>query len=108
LRVCNHKDVLTFTSSGEAYRTSGKDSVVYLAAGWNASEFNIIGDGDGSEATFNTGSSVTVEIALVDGSTAAPSCEMDAGTTGETNNLNLKNCAVTGGAKPAIKFVESN
>jgi hypothetical protein len=106
--VSGGKDFLTFTSSGEAYRTSGKDSVVYLAAGWNASEFNIIGDGGGSEANFNTGSSVTVQIALVDGSTAAPTCEVNAGTTGETNNLNLKNCSVAAGTKPSIKFVESN
>ncbi len=106
--VSGGNDFLTFTSDGEAYRTSGKDSVVYLAAAWNASEFNIIGDGDGSAANFNSGSSVTVQISLLDGSTAPPTCEVNAGTTAETNNLNLKNCAVAGGTKPSIKFVESN
>jgi hypothetical protein len=101
-------DTLTFTTSTKAYSTSGKDSVVYLATAWTGSEFNIIGDGGGSEAVFNSGSSITVKIALTDGSTAAPTCEADDGTTGETNNLNLKNCTVAGGSTPSISFVESN
>ena len=40
-----------------------------------ALEFNIIGDGGGSEANFNSGTKLTVEIAVNDGSTAAPTCE---------------------------------
>jgi hypothetical protein len=101
-------DTLIFSNSSKAYSTSGKDSVVDLATAWKGSEFNIIGDGGGSEAKFNTGSSVTVKIALTDGSTAAPTCEANDGTTGETNNLNLKNCTVSSGSTPSISFVESN
>ena len=101
-------DKLVFTTETEAYTTTGKDSVVDLATDWHSSEFNIIGDGGGSEATFNSGSSVTVKIALTDGSTAEPTCATNAGTTGETNNLNLKSCSVSGGSTPAIQFTESN
>jgi hypothetical protein len=101
-------DTAVFTSETDAYTTSGKDTVVDLATAWTESEFNIIGDGGGSEATFNSGSSVTVKIAVTDGSTAAPTCAAKAGTTGETNNLTLGSCKGTGGSAPYIEFTESN
>ena len=63
--------------------------MVTLAGYWNATEFNVIGDGGGSEAQFNRGSSVKVNIALDDGSSTAPTCQAHDGTTGETNNLTL-------------------
>jgi hypothetical protein len=99
-------NTLVFTADGDAYSTSGKDSVVELALDWNASEFNIIGDGDGSEAVFNTGSSITVKIAVTDGTTTAPTCTSNGGTTGETNNLTLGTCTAEGGATPYIQFTE--
>jgi hypothetical protein len=104
-------DTLTFVDGANAYNTTGQDTVMYLAYGWNGSEFNIIGDGGGSEATFNPGTSLTVRIDVVDGSKAKPTCEADAGTTGETNNLNLGTCKATkgkGAILPAIQFGESN
>jgi hypothetical protein len=106
--VANSNDTLVFTTATEAYSTTGKDSVVDLATDWHASEFNIIGDGGGSEAVFNKGSSVTVKITVTDGSTTAPRCVADDGTTGETNNLTLKTCTAAGGSTPSIQFVESN
>jgi len=102
-------DTLVFTSGTKAYSTSGKDSVVYLATAWDQSEFNIVGDGGGSEAKFNTsGVSITVKIALTDGSTSAPTCEGDDGTTGETNNLTLGSCTASGGSTPSVSFKETN
>jgi hypothetical protein len=101
-------DTLVFTVATEAYSTTGSDSVVDLATAWTESEFNIVGDGDGSEAIFNSGSSVTVKVAVSNGSKNTPICASDAGTTGETNNLNLGSCAGTGGAAPYIEFIESN
>jgi hypothetical protein len=106
--VARGKDTLVFTAGTIAYSTTGKDSVVDLATAWQESEFNIIGDGDGSEAAFNTGSSIKVRIAVTDGSTSAPTCVSNAGTTGETNNLNLQSCSAAGGTTPHILFVESN
>jgi hypothetical protein len=106
--VSGGNDTLVFTNATQAYSTTGKDSVVYLATAWSQSEFNVIGDGGGSEAKFNKGASITVEIGLTDGSSAAPTCEGDDGTTGETNNLNLGACTASGGSTPSIKFTESD
>jgi hypothetical protein len=104
----NGKDTLVFTIGRDAYSTSGSDSVVDLATAWKESEFNVIGDGDGSEATFNSGASLTVKVAVSNGTTEAPTCASDAGTTAETNNLNLGKCSGTGGIAPYIEFTESN
>ena len=92
-------DTLKFTDGTNAYSTTGQDSVMFLAQGWNGSEFNIIGDGGGSQAVFNAGAALTVEIDLTDGTSDAPTCKANDGTTGETNNLNLKKCKATGGAR---------
>jgi len=100
-------DTFVYTDGGNAYSTSGQDSVMYLAQGWTASEFNIIGDGGGSQANFNAGTKLTVEIDLTDGTTQKPTCKAHDGTTGETNNLNLKKCKATGGAVPRVRFNES-
>jgi hypothetical protein len=101
-------DTLVMTVGTTAYSTTGEDSVVYLATGWNQSEFNIIGDGGGSEADFNSGSSITVKVAVTNGTKNAPTCAANSGTTGETNNLNLASCAGHAGGKTYIEFTESN
>ena len=101
-------DTLVMTVGKKAYSITGEDSVVYLSTAWTESEFNIVGDGGGSEADFNTGSSITVKVAVTNGTTNAAKCASDAGTTGETNNLNLGTCSGKGGATPYIKFTESN
>ena len=106
--VSGGTDTMVMTTESSAYSTTGKDSVVNLAHAWNAAEFNVVGDGGGSAAKFNTGSSVTVEIALKDGSTTAPVCESDDGTTGETNNLTLGSCTVASGSTPTVKFTEKH
>jgi hypothetical protein len=106
--VAGGNDTLVFTTPTKAYSTTGKDSVTDLATAWKQSEFNIVGDGGGSKATFNAGSSITVRVAVAHGSTAAPSCASNAGTTGETNNLKLGSCSAFGGATPYIQFKESN
>jgi hypothetical protein len=101
-------DTSIFTDGANAYQTTGKDRVVDLASAWNGAEFNVIGPGSGSEADFNTGSKMTVQIAVDDGSTKKPVCLPDAGTTGETNNLNLGTCKAKAGDTPYISFVQSN
>ena len=101
-------DTLVFTSPSQAYSTSGNDTVVNLASSWNAAEYNVIGDGGGSQAKFNRGTSITVRIALTDGLTAAPTCQGNDGTTGETNNLNLGSCSTSGGSTPSAQFTETH
>jgi hypothetical protein len=106
--AANGNDTVTFTNGSNAYAVSEPDTTLDIADVWKQSEFNIVGNGGGSAATFNTGSSVTVKVQVNDGSTNAPSCLANAGTTGETNNLNLGSCSATGGTAPYIQFTESN
>jgi hypothetical protein len=105
--VANGTDKMVLMTATSAYTTTGADSVVQLADYWTQSEYNVIGNGGGSEANFNTGTSITVQIALDDGATAAPTCENNDGTTGETNNLTLGACKTFSGT-PTVSFVESN
>jgi hypothetical protein len=99
-------DTVTMAVSGTLYSTSGADSVLNLASGWQAAEFNIVGDGDGAEAVFNAGATIRVLAGIEDGTTNAPSCSA-IGFAGETNSLTLGNtCCPIGGASPGITFVE--
>jgi len=104
-------DAATVTYGGDAYSATVKDSYTDIASGWSQAEYNVLGNAGGSEAKFNSGSSITAKIALTYGSTTAPTClspSADAGTTGETNNLNPGSCTATGGAAPYISFTESD
>jgi hypothetical protein len=102
------KDTVVFTNGTTAYSVSGSDSVLDISEVWHQSEFNVVGDAGGSRADFNKPVSITVNVALTDGSTSAPTCVANAGSTGETNNLNLGKCSTASGSSPSIKFTESN
>ena len=104
-------DAVIFNNGSHMYSVTTKDSVLKLGLVWTQAEFNVIGNGDGSRAVFNKGVSVDVAIAVIDGSSAAPHCLRNAGSTGESNNLNLGGCvtaAGTGSASPAMAFLEAN
>ncbi len=51
---------------------------------------------------------MTVRIAVKDGSTNAPSCMTNGGTTGETNNFNLGSCKGFSGTEPSIEFSQKD
>jgi hypothetical protein len=106
--VSGGSDTITLTTASHAYSATGSDTVTYLANSWKEAEFNIVGDGGGSAAKFNKGSKLTVNTALTDGATSAPTCESNDGTTGETNNLTLGSCTTAGGSTPSIQFTESD
>ncbi len=101
-------DTVIFTDGAQAYSASESDSTVHLGSWWKQSEFNVVGNAGGSEAVFNKGVSITVNLVVKDGSTNAPTCLSRAGTTGESNNLNLGTCGTAGGASPSITFIESD
>jgi hypothetical protein len=101
-------DSVAFTYESEAYSTSYPDSVLDISSVWNKAEFNVVGNGGGSQPNFNAGSSITVFLYLGDGSTSAPACLADGGSTGESNNLNAGSCSRFGGGLPSIRFTESN
>jgi hypothetical protein len=105
--VAGGNDTVKLTTSSKAYAVTMADSVVDLAQGWNTAEYNIFGDGGGSQADFNAGTTIRIKVQVKDGSTTAPVCETD-GFTLETNNLGLNKCRTTGGKKPSIMFSESD
>jgi hypothetical protein len=101
-------DTITFANGTTAYSVSAPDSVVDIATVWDQSEFNVVGNGGGSEAEFNPGTEITVNVAAQYGSDVAPACPSNGGTTGETNNLYLSpSCITLGGGTPSIRFTES-
>jgi hypothetical protein len=107
--VAGGKDTVVFNNGSKAYSITGADKVLDISQVWKQSEFNIVGDAGGSRAVFNKKSSITVKVALTDGSSSAPTCVANAGSTGETNNLNLsKSCSTAGGTSPSIQFTESD
>ena len=101
-------DTVTLTTATQAYAISAADSALNLAGNWTGTEFNILGDGAGSQANFNKGTTITVNIALTDGSTKAPSCRTNTIFTYETNNLALGKCSGQSGTTPSITFTESD
>ena len=101
-------DTVVFTDGTKAYSVSGRDTVLDISEVWKESEFNIVGDAGGSRADFNKPVSITVKVALTDGTTSAPTCVANGGTTGESNNLNLGSCTRKSATKPYIEFTESN
>ena len=101
-------DSVKIMTSKKAYAMSASDSALDLAGSWHGTEFNILGDGAGSQANFNSGTSITVNIQLEDGSTKAPTCKTNAIFTYETNNLNLGSCQGQSGDNPSITFTEAD
>jgi hypothetical protein len=104
-------DVVTLTYNGSAYSASQSDSTLKIASVVNNLEWNVVGDAGGSEAEFNSsGVSATVKIAATTSSASSASCVADSGTTGESVNLNLGSCSVSGSGTttPSISFPETN
>lgn len=99
-------NAVVLTTKTGAYSTTGSDNIVYLAEDWNAAEFNVFGDCCGSEATFNAGAALTIEIELTNGSTKKIKCQPNSGTTAETNSLSLVKCKAADGANPSVQFTE--
>jgi probable HAF family extracellular repeat protein len=108
--VSGGNDTLIFSTGNQLYTVQNEDSVIYLALGWQATEFNIFGDCCGSEANFNAGSTIIVRTAVDAGLAKSSSCAEE-GFTGETNNLSLVRDPTPpppGDLAPEILFMESN
>ena len=63
------------------------DGITDLSQHWEGAEFNILGDGGGDQASFNSGTKITVSIQTDDDVKKKPTCPANSGTTAETNNL---------------------
>jgi Ig-like domain CHU_C associated len=102
-------DSLALSIGSQLYSVTGDNVFPDLGQHWNATEFNVFGPGNASEAVFNTGSTIVVRTAVDSGTTAAPSCARE-GFTAETNNLTLVGTPVPESEAqwPSIVFTESN
>jgi len=115
--MSGENDVLYFGYGADAYSLVQSDSMVDIASVWDQVEFNVVGNAGGSRAEFNSGSSITVDVTLLDGGAGAKCVLVNnkndrspgSGTTEESNNLNLKSCSIIhGGLVPTVQFTESN
>jgi hypothetical protein len=106
--VAGGQDTLVFAVGSSLYTVTSPDNIVNLSQGWQESEFNIVGDGDASQANFNAGSQIVVRTSVNNGTGTAPTC-YGSGFTGETNNLYFvpASGSPTPGTLPAIVFSES-
>ncbi len=100
-------DVNMFCISGSCYDVTVTDQIVNLYQNWQYSEFNVFGVGSGSQANFNSGTTITVTNTLKDqsGNVIVPSC-VNTGYTGETNNLNSVSCSSNSNGQ--IVFIETS
>ena len=106
--VSGGMDTVVLSTGTALYAAQNPDSAVYLAEGWTAAEFNVVGDCCGTQAIFNSGASIVVRTSVNNGSSGAARCLAE-GFTGETNNLNF-NPASTGPTPemlPAVVFTQS-
>jgi hypothetical protein len=116
-------DAVIFSSGNNLYMHQELDSMLYLAASWTEFNYDLVGDGNSSQAVFNSDSSevatITVRASVdsVDSSgrsiTSAPTCvppgQYHGGDTGETNTLYLQPAGAPGlGTLPALVYTESS
>jgi hypothetical protein len=103
--VAGGNDTLKMTVSGQSVSVStpdlapaggpaGSTGGVGLAGNWDKSEFAIVGDGNSSQAVFNSGT--TMQVLMSTDASSGPTC-VYGGFTAETNNLNLAAPPALGG-----------
>jgi hypothetical protein len=120
-------DTVTLTVGAQAWSAPGDNLLNDLVDYWNNAEFNVFGTINGSQAVFNSGSTMVVRIVVGNETPNAPTCSGQS-TTLETNNLMLGVLQTRpthapidivstqsgnvftppGGPGPALVFVESN
>ena len=104
-------DAITVTVAGSPpFGAAGSNYFPDLGSQWQEVEFNVFGDGGGSQATFNSGASAQVRTEVLSGTNAGPGCHLKS-WTGESTNLTLVNSAPASASPlpaPALVFGESN
>ena len=107
--ISGAEDTVLLTIGTTVYSAPGDDYIPDLGSLWQIAEFNIFGDCCGSEAVFNSGSTLEVRTLVDSGTASAPTCSAS-GYTGETNNLTLVDTTTSPGKGkwPSLIFTESN
>lgn len=103
-------DAITVAVGSTPYGASGSNYFPDLGSQWQEAEFNVFGDGNSSQATFNSGSTLEVRTEVTSGSTSGPGCQLHT-FTAESNNMTLSNTpppTPTPLPAPALVFSQSN
>lgn len=102
-------DAMTVTVAGTPFAAAGDNRFPDLNTAWKEAEFNVFGNGGGSQAVFNSGASATVRVAVDSGATTGPGCDLRS-FTAESTNLTLQNTppAAASGSLPALVFAETD
>ena len=104
--------VFYFSTPNYTYTAGSQASFLGLRGNWSAAEFNVFGYVCDSEAQFSTPTTLQVNVATFAGDypdTKVPlpaACVANAGTTGETSNLNFVGACCP--SPSGITFTESN
>jgi hypothetical protein len=105
-------EALIVSESGIPLSLRGDNYLPDLADQWNEVEFNVFGQGGGSQAVFNSGAKLVVRTEVIPhgGADTGPGCHLTSFTL-ESNNLTLDNSPPVSPARqptPALVFSESN
>ncbi len=105
----NAVDSVRLSKGLQFWIATGDSHFPDLRSLWTTAEFNVVGDGDGSQATFNANTTMTVSTESDSGTRVAPRCVQE-GFTAETNNLDLVGTpsTVLQSEFPSIVFTQSN
>ena len=83
-------DSIIFTDSGTPHTASGDNRFSDLGSQWQQAEFNVFGDGGGSQVAFNSGANLRVRNEVLSGTNTGPGCSLKS-FTAESSNLTLSN-----------------
>jgi hypothetical protein len=103
-------DSITTAVGATADSATGNNYFPDLGTQWQEAEFNVFGDGGGSQAVFNSGANLVPRTEVISGATTGPGCHLQS-WTGETSNLTLVNSPPPSPGPtpaPALVFSESN
>jgi len=105
----NPSDNAIATISGGANHVSGANVFPDLSTNWTEVEFNIFGDGGGSEAFFDPNTTIEVRTSVASDTSLGPGCLFQS-FTGESNNLTLVGTMSNPpkGSLPSLVFTETN
>jgi len=100
-------DSITLWEGSTPYKATGGNYFPDLDTQWTQAEFNIFGDGGGSEAVFNNNASMEVRNGVISSGTNGPGCAVTS-FTGESNNLTLNTTppSAVKGNMPALLWTQ--
>lgn len=108
--AASDKDTVVLTTANGTAMATSAESVLNLAQGWNAVEWNIFGDCCDFQAIFSAGSTLVLRTSVNSGANIFPPTCVREGFTGETNNLFLVSTPTPAPVLtlPAIVLTETN